>query len=161
MATPMTDIYTLKTMDLRDSLGPLIAQTRNALHHAVDQEFLRDAEVAPLDVTTAQFAIIAHILKQNANSACELCERLDYDRGAMSRMIDRLQKKDLIRRVPLAHTRRGVALEVTTAGKAAFPKMEACVVRVINRMLKGVTKKQVSDTEEVLRKMLANSASMP
>jgi DNA-binding MarR family transcriptional regulator len=156
----MTDIYTLKTMDLRDSLGPLIAQTRNALHHAVDQEFQRDAEVAPLDVTSAQFAIIAHILKQDVKSACELCDRLEYDRGAMSRMIDRLQKKNLIQRVPLAHTRRGVALEVTAAGQAAFPKMEACVVRVVNRMLKGVTKKQVSDTEEVLRTMLANSASL-
>jgi DNA-binding MarR family transcriptional regulator len=154
----MTDIYTLKNMDLRDSLVPLIAQTRTALAYAVDKEFLQDKEVAPLDVTTAQFAIIANILRKNVNTACELCKRLEYDRGAMSRMLDRMQKKGLIQRVPLAHTRRTVALEVTAAGKAAFPKMEACLVRVVNRLLKGVTRKQVGEAEYVLRTMLANSA---
>ena len=52
---------------------------------------------------------------------------MDYDRGAMSRMIDRLESKELISRVALAHTRRTMSLEVTEAGKAAFPKMQACL----------------------------------
>jgi DNA-binding MarR family transcriptional regulator len=153
----MSNIFDPKSMDLHNSLAPLIAQTRTALGSAVDREFLQDKEVAALEVTTAQFTIIAQILKFDVNSACELCVKLDYDRGAMSRMIDRLQKKGLIRRVPLPHSRRTLALEVTAAGKAAFPKMEACVVRVVNRMLKGVTKTQVRQTERLLRKMLANA----
>lgn len=137
-------------------IAPLIAQARVAMGNAVDRELLQDPEVRPLEVTSAQFAILANLLNFDVNSACELCERLNYDRGAMSRMIDRLEKKGLIRRVPMAHTRRTVALEVTAEGKAAFPKMEACAARVIDRMLKGVTKAQVRDTENVLRKMLAN-----
>ena len=82
---------------------------------------------------------------------------MDYDRGAMSRMIDRLEGKDLLRRVPLAHTRRMMALEVTEAGKAAFPKMQACLSKVVNRLLKGVTKTQVREVERTLKRMLANS----
>ncbi len=153
----MTDLFDAKTMDLRDSIAPLIAQTRAAILHGVDQEFQEDKEIGPLEVTAAQFAIIANVLKLGVNTACDLCLHLDYDRGAMSRMIDRLQKKGLVRRMPLAHTRRTLALEVTAAGKAAFPKMEVCVARVLNRMLKGVTRNQVRETEKVLRVMLANS----
>jgi len=72
-------------------------------------------------------------------------------------MIDRLETKGLLRRVALAHTRRTMALEVTEAGKRAFPKMQACLTKVVNRLLKGVTKTQVREVERVLKRMLANS----
>jgi MarR family transcriptional regulator, multiple antibiotic resistance protein MarR len=137
-------------------LALLVAQVRLAIITGLDDEFLGDAEVASLEVTAAQFAILRNVLKGSAQSACELCKSMDYDRGAMSRMIDRLETKRLIRRVALSHTRRSVALEVTEAGKAAFPKMEACLDRVTGRLLKGVTKAQVREVEKVLKRMLAN-----
>jgi DNA-binding MarR family transcriptional regulator len=145
-----------KSADPNNSLAPLLSQVRMAMLSGMDQEFLRDAEVAPLEVTAAQFVIIANVLKGHANSACELCKFMDYDRGAMSRMLDRLETKGLIRRVPLAHTRRGMAVEVTEAGRAAFPKMQACLTKVVNRLLKGVTKTEVRAVEKVLKRMLAN-----
>jgi DNA-binding MarR family transcriptional regulator len=143
--------------EVNNSLAPLLSQVRIAMLSGVDQEFLSDADVAPLEVTAAQFVIIANVLKGHANSACELCKFMDYDRGAMSRMIDRLETKGLIRRVALAHTRRTVALEVTPEGKAAFPKMQACLTRVLDRLLKGVSKTQVREMEKTLQRMLANS----
>jgi DNA-binding MarR family transcriptional regulator len=152
----MSEVFEPKTMELGNSLAPLLNQVRMAMLSGMDQEFLRDEEVASLEVTAAQFVIIANVLKGHANSACELCKYMDYDRGAMSRMIDRLETKGLIRRVPLAHTRRTMALEITDAGKAAFPKMQACLTRVVNRLLKGVTKAQVREVERTLKRMLAN-----
>jgi DNA-binding MarR family transcriptional regulator len=144
----MSEIYESKTMDLNNSLAPLLSQVRMAILSGMDQEFLLDAEVASLEVTSAQFVIIANLLKGHANSACELCKYMDYDR---------LESKDLIRRVPLAHTRRTMALQVTEAGKAAFPKMLACLTKVVNRLLKGVSKTQVREVEKVLKRMLANA----
>jgi DNA-binding MarR family transcriptional regulator len=153
----MREVRNSASMELGSSLAPLLSQVRMAMLSGVDHEFLRDEEVASLEVTAAQFVIIANLLKGHANSACELCKFMDYDRGAMSRMIDRLEKKGLLRRVALAHTRRTVALEVTEAGRAAFPKMQACLNKVVNRLLKGVTKSQVRDVEKTLQRMLANS----
>ena len=153
----MSEIYESKTMDLNSSLAPLLSQVRMAILSGTDQEFLLDEEVASLEVTSAQFVIIANLLKGHANSACELCKYMDYDRGAMSRMIDRLESKGLIKRVALAHTRRTMALQVTEAGKAAFPKMLACLTKVVNRLLKGVSKTQVREVEKVLKRMLANA----
>jgi DNA-binding MarR family transcriptional regulator len=144
------------TSGTNSDLAVLVSQVRLAIIVGLDEEFLADAEIAALEVTAAQFAILKNVLKGSAQSACELCRTMDYDRGAMSRMIDRLEAKRLLRRVPLAHTRRTVALEVTDAGKTAFPKMQACLERVVNRMLKGVTKPQVREMERMLRQMLAN-----
>jgi DNA-binding MarR family transcriptional regulator len=146
-----------KPSAVHTDLAPLVAQVRLAILTGVDQEFLGCEEVASLEVTAAQFSILKMVLKGNARSACELCKFMDYDRGAMSRMIDRLESKNLIRRVPLAHTRRTMALEVTAAGKAAFPNMEACLDRVVGRLLKGVSKTQVREAEKVLKRMLENA----
>ena len=137
-------------------LAPLVVHVRLAITSGLDTEFLADPDVAPLEITAAQFAILKNVLKGRAESACDLCKSMDYDRGAMSRMIDRLETKRLIRRVPLPHTRRSVALEVTEAGRAAFPRMEACLNRVVSRLLKGVTKAEVREVERVLKRMLAN-----
>ncbi len=134
----------------------LVGQVRMAIITGLDAEFLADADVADLEVTAAQFVILRNVLKGSAQSACELCKSLDYDRGAMSRMIDRLETKGLLRRVPLPHTRRSVALEVTSTGKTAFPKMEACVERVVGRLMQGVTKSQMREMEKVFKRMLAN-----
>jgi DNA-binding MarR family transcriptional regulator len=155
--TPMSEIHDAKSLELNNGLAPLLSQVRMAVLSGMDQELLLDAEVAALEVTAAQFVVIANLLKGHANSACELCKFMDYDRGAMSRMIDRLEVKGLIKRVALAHTRRSVALEVTEAGKAAFPKMQACLTKVVNRLLKGVTKAQVREVQKTLKQMLANS----
>ena len=138
-------------------IAPLIMQVRLAVMSRLDAEFLGDSEVAPLEITTAQFAILKHLLRGSAKSACDLCKAMDYDRGAMSRMLDRLEMKQLIRRVALAHTRRSVAVEVTDAGRAAFPKMEACLERVVERLLTGVSAAQVREAETVLKRMLANA----
>jgi MarR family multiple antibiotic resistance transcriptional regulator len=146
-----------KSSDKHNDLAPLVAQLRLAIVTGLDAELLADKDVADLEVTAAQFAIIRNVLKGSAQSACELCKSMDYDRGAMSRMIDRLESKQLLRRVPLPHTRRMVALEVTGAGKAAFPKMEACLERVLDRLLIGVSKTQVREFEKILRRMLANA----
>jgi len=138
-------------------LAPLLSQVRFAIVTGLDQEFLRCEELASLEVTAAQFAILKNLLKASAESACELCKVMDYDRGAMSRMIDRLEAKHLLRRVPLAHTRRSYALEVTAAGKAAFPVMEACLERVVARLLKGIPKAQIREAQKVLKGMLENA----
>jgi DNA-binding MarR family transcriptional regulator len=153
----MIDIYDPKLLDVQTSLGPLVGKVRMAVLKGVEQEFLLDKDLVALEITGAQFVILANLLRGEAKSACELCRALEYDRGAMSRMIDRLEKKKLLRRVALAHTRREQSLEVTAAGKAAFPKMLACLATVLNRLLKGVTKAQVRAVERTLNQMLANS----
>lgn len=138
-------------------LAPLLSQVRLAMIAGVDREFVQNAELKKLDVTAAQFVILKNVEKGSAESACELCKLLDYDRGAMSRMIDRLETRGLVRRVPLAHTRRSVALELTDLGRSALPIMEDCLERVVSRLLKGIPKAEVRETERVLQRMLENA----
>jgi DNA-binding MarR family transcriptional regulator len=152
----MTDIYDAKTIDPHTSIGPLLNRLRGALAAAVDEALLADKEVARYELTFAQFTILGTLHNGDTQCAGEMCKLLTYDRGAMSRMLDRLERKGMIRRVRRAGERRMIALEITEEGEAVFPKVKVIVVGVLNRFLRGIAKSEVRQTEGVLRRMLAN-----
>ena len=147
----MSDIYDAKTFDPVSSVGYLVNRVRTALLDAMD------AELAPLDITAAQYIIMAQVAYGLADSASQICKSISYDPGAMTRMIDRLEAKGLVRRVRSAEDRRAVNLELTPEGKAAFPKMRASVVVVLNRLLRGFTKSEARQFEGYLQRMLDNA----
>jgi DNA-binding MarR family transcriptional regulator len=154
----MEDIYDPKTVDLRNCIGPLASRVRTALWAAVDEALAHDRTAAPFEISTAQFVILNTLHDEGGESACELCKLMDYDRGAMSRMIDRLESKGLIRRTRRPGERRMIALQITAEGEAVLPTMQACVVAVLNRLVRGISRSEVAQAESVLRRMLANAS---
>lgn len=151
MGHDMGDIYDPKTYEPSSSVGALINRVRIELLDALDKE------LAPLDISAAQYIIIVTLANSMAGSASQLCKGISYDPGAMTRMIDRLEAKGLIRRVRSPEDRRTVKLELTAAGKAAYPKMRVCAVAVLNRFLRGFTKTEARQLENLLQRMLTNA----
>lgn len=143
----MTAIYDPKTYQPRDGIGFLLQRARMQILDDLDKE------LEPLDITAAQFVILVRLSEENVGSASGLCRGVSYDPGAMTRMIDRLEKKGLVRRVRRADDRRKVDLELTAEGKAARPKLIAAVVKVLNRRLRGFTKLEVEQFSGFLRRM--------
>jgi DNA-binding MarR family transcriptional regulator len=148
----MAGIYSAEAIRPDNSIGYLISKVRIELTAHIDRE------LEPLDVTTAQFSIMAHLAYELADSASALCSEISYDPGAMTRMVDRLEAKGFVRRVRERDDRRKVRLELTKEGRAAFPQMKARVVDVLNRLLKGFTRSEAAQLQEFLKRMLANAA---
>ena len=86
-----------------------------------------------------------------------MCRGVAYDPGAMTRMIDRLERKKLVRRVRSPQDRRKVIVELTGEGSAVYPELIAGAVRVLNRFLHGFSKSEVRQLEALLHRMLANA----
>jgi MarR family multiple antibiotic resistance transcriptional regulator len=154
----MSDIYDPATTDPRETIAPLLKRVMMEIFAAVDNAFGLDKELAPFEVTAAQFGILVKLHHQEIDCAVGLCKELNYDRGAMSRMLDRLESKGLIRRVRRDGERRLIAIEITPRGERLFPKMQACVVTTINHFLRGIAPADVHRAEAVLRRMLENAS---
>jgi len=145
------DIYDPKTFEPRSSVGYLVNRVRAQFIDAIDRE------LAPLDVTAAQYIIMGHLAHNLADSASQLCKGISYDPGAMTRMIDRLEAKGFIRRARSAEDRRAVRLELTAEGKGVFPKLRVSVVGVLNRFLRGFSQSEARQLESFLARILANT----
>ncbi len=115
-----------------------------------------DAELAPFEITAAQMIVLGTIAEGEADSAAGLCKGISYDPGAMTRMLDRLEQKGLLRRTPRPDDRRTVSLELTAAGRALYPQLSAAKHAVQARFLRGFTKEDVRKLELLLNRMLSN-----
>jgi len=79
----------------------------------------------------------------------------------MTRMLDRLESKGLIRRNRSAHDRRLMHLELTEEGRGAYPRMREISLTVANRFLRGFTKSEARQLEGLLSRMLENAPAVP
>ena len=122
----MAAIYDPKSFDPSNGIGRLLGRVKMAMHEALERE------LAPLDITAAQFVIILNLASGEVDSASKLCKGVSYDPGAMTRMLDRLEGKRLIRRARCPDDRRRVILELTPEGKAVYPKLVAEYAYVLN-----------------------------
>lgn len=115
-----------------------------------------DRELAKFDITAPQLIVLASVANKEADSAAGLCKSISYDPGAMTRMIDRLEQKGLVRRVPNPDDRRAMNLELTAAGKVLYPQLLAAKETVQAQFLRGFGKAEVQQLESFLNRMLDN-----
>ena len=155
----MSEIYDIETYEPRRGVGYLINRVKAEMLAVVDRELTADDQLGPLEVSSAQFVILATLSSGGQKSASDLCKGISYDAGAMTRMIDRLEDKGLLQRTRSPEDRRLVYLELTEAGKAAFPRMREISLRVLNRFLRGFSKAEARQLEAYLLRMLENAPS--
>jgi DNA-binding MarR family transcriptional regulator len=115
-----------------------------------------ERELAPYDISAPQLIVLASVANREADTPAALCKTISYDPGAMTRMIDRLEQKGLVRRVPSPDDRRATNLEMTVAGKALYPALVQAKERVVGHFLRGFSKDDVKALESLLNRMLAN-----
>ena len=152
------NIYELETYEPANCVGQLMSRVKAAHMNALDEVLAKDPDLAPLDVSAAQYVVISSLAKSKCvESASQLCKDLSYDAGAMTRMVDRLEAKGLISRRRCPEDRRLVKLELTEAGLAALPKLRECSVRVLNHFLRGFTQAEARQLESFLARMLQNT----
>jgi DNA-binding MarR family transcriptional regulator len=152
----MGDFYNPENYVASKTVLGLIGRVKSEAASALDQALASDPEISALEVTSAQYLILATLAQREADSATQLCKSFSYDAGAMTRMVDRLEAKGLLLRRRCADDRRLINLELTEAGKALVPKMRSLAVAVQNRLLRGFSKADVKQLEGFLLHMLEN-----
>jgi DNA-binding MarR family transcriptional regulator len=152
----MKAIYDVKRFEPRKSIGYLMHRARSEILAALDRELAQHTELAPLEVTAAQYIILNMLMEWDTDSTSHLCKEMSYDPGAMTRMVDRLEAKGLLQRRRCPNDRRLVNLELTAAGREAVPKMRACSVTVLNRFLRGFSADEVRQLESFLIRIYEN-----
>lgn len=146
-AVPLVDAPTVQS---KHGIIRLVNRVRVEMIDALDRE------LAKFDISAPQLIVLAYVANKEADSAASLCKSISYDPGAMTRMIDRLQEKGLIRRVPNPEDRRATNLELTAAGKALYPQLLGAKEIVQAQFLRGFSKDEARLLERLLNRLLEN-----
>jgi DNA-binding MarR family transcriptional regulator len=146
-------LYTIDNYRREESLGYLLGMARSRLIGALDGEMVE----AP--ITATQWGILLHILEGNAKTAADLCRNLSCDTGSMTRMIDRLEEKGLVRRERSTEDRRVVNIVPTEAGRSLPQELLPTVVKVLNHSLRGFSAEELEQFKGYLRRFANNLQS--
>ena len=143
--------YQPQSFSSKSNLGYLLKRAWSVLAAAVDQE------VAPYGITYPQFVILIRLNEGDCATAAELAREINTDTGAMTRMLDRLECKGIIRRVRSAQDRRVVNLEITPLGRDTLDKVVIVGINVLNRYFADFSADEVSLLEQMLRRVITLS----
>jgi len=156
------EIYDSSSYQPCKSLGAQLSRVKVEWLAALERALAADKRLGALEISAAQWVVIANLAgPEGPKSAADLCKGISYDAGAMTRMLDRLEAKGLIRRTRSAQDRRLMNLELTDEGRAAYPRMREIAMTVANRVLHGFSRSEVRALEGFLNRMLENAQSRP
>jgi DNA-binding MarR family transcriptional regulator len=106
------------------------------------------------DLTSAQWGPLMRLRTTGGSTVAELARWLNVDAGAMTRLLDRLEKKGLCKRVRSTEDRRVVKVELTPEGEAAIREVPAVLAEVMNAHLAGFSKTEWLALKTYLQRML-------
>ncbi|HZY19558.1 MAG TPA: MarR family transcriptional regulator [Ramlibacter sp.] len=128
----------------------LITSFANEVEHELD----------PRGLTNAQWVPLYKLHLGHGRTAAELARECQLDAGAMTRMLDRLEAKNLLRRERSCEDRRVVKLELTEEGRKAAGQIPFALCSVLNAHLRGFSREEVQQLKSMLVRMLENGAAL-
>ena len=140
--------YTAENYNPTTSVGFSLNKARNLLLGEMDAA-LRD-----LDITSQQIGIILSLSHNLASTPFELSKLLDIDTGLMTRMLDKLEKQNLLTRVRSVDDRRMVNLALTAKGRSVAAEVSQRAPDVLNRRLKDFSAAESKELHRLLLKFI-------
>jgi DNA-binding MarR family transcriptional regulator len=147
--TPPADFYHPAGYCAEDSVGYLMKRVGMSIIYQADKR------LAEHGLTSAQWGPLMRMRTSGGSTVAELARWLQVDAGAMTRLLDRLEKKGLCKRVRSTADRRVVQVELTAEGAAAIAEVPAVLAEVMNAHLAGFSNSEWQTLRTYLQRMVA------
>jgi DNA-binding MarR family transcriptional regulator len=119
-----------------------------------------DTQLADCELTYTQWLPLYKLVMNEGNTMAGLARELEVDPGAMTRSLDRLEAKGLVRRERSTEDRRVVNLVLTDEGRQVAARVPPVLAGVLNGHLKGFTEAEWRQLVHLLTRMLANGDAL-
>lgn len=123
---------------------------------AINRTFLRAFATEGIEITTEQWSVLACLWQKDKVTQQELCDRTSKDKPSMTRLIDKLEMRNLVTRVADHNDRRTNLIHLTDAGNALQIKATEIVQQVASRTLNHVSEEELNTVRVVLKKIMTN-----
>lgn len=142
----------VRDLQLDEAVAYLIGRARTSISNLVTQRAMNE-----LGITSTQGSMLVLIGTGRCQLAAELARHYGCDASAVTRLIDRLEKRNLLSRVRSHEDRRAVRLELTPEGYEIAARMPELFSGVTDLALAGFTPEEVGFLKSMLRRILSNT----
>jgi DNA-binding MarR family transcriptional regulator len=146
-AQPGTEMIDLEVEGIVDRVGGINRRIKRAM----------EATLAEHGLTHQDWEVLCSLRlrrEQNRSSPGSLASELELSTGAMTSRLDRLEREGFVRRLPDPDDRRGVVIELTPEGRAAWDRAAGVQARREVFFASALSKEEQQQLNGLLRKLL-------
>ena len=123
---------------------------------AIARRLQKKFNTAGLTITIEQWSVLYHLWKQEGISQQELCNATFRDKPSLTRLIDNLEKLNLVKRVASQNDRRINLIYLTKQGQKLQEETMALADETLNEALIRVPSDRIDVCKEVLQVVYDN-----
>ena len=140
------------SLKLHMNLGLLI----RSVHNSMTERFVQNVFNSGLDISMDQWMILGPIWQLESPSQKELGEICFRDKPSITRIIDSLEKKSLVVRVPDQIDHRIKRVILTNAGKQLFYDVLPIMEKTREEVRGNIPEEEIQIFKNVLSKIIKN-----
>ena len=123
---------------------------------AIARRLQKKFNQASLNLTIEQWSVLYHLWKQDGMSQQELCHATFRDKPSITRLVDNLEKLQLVKRVASENDRRINIIHLTKQAQRLQVQTMTLAEETLVDALQGVPSEQINLCKEVLQKVYDN-----
>lgn len=110
----------------------------------------------PYQITTEQWVVLRTLKESNLISQKELSIRTDKDQATLTKILDLLEKREALKRVPNPSDRRSFLVEITPKGEDLVVNLTSYIEDIFKNIVTGIESEKLEAFQEVLGSMEKN-----
>ncbi len=134
------------------SIGFLFSHANLALLRKINRSF----HSAGFDITIEQMSLLSCLYFEDGKTQKELSEKNLKDKVSITKVIDSLVKRKLVKRVSDKNDRRLKRIHITKKGKKIVPSLRKIIKETLEEAFKGINKKDIEIFKSVLSSINMN-----
>jgi DNA-binding MarR family transcriptional regulator len=150
----MAAFYRADSFSARNCVGYLVAHAHQQMRPQLEAVF------DSLDLTFSQWRVLMCLRDGIAVTCADISRELSHDSGSLTRLVDQLDRRGLIRRSRDRKDRRVVTLALTPQGRAAVNSVLADVVAYFNDVLADFSAQETKTLIALLTRLLVRVTDM-
>jgi MarR family transcriptional regulator, organic hydroperoxide resistance regulator len=124
---------------------------------AINRKLYRNFRQNGFEISPEQWTVLLYLWEKDGVTQQELCNATYKDKPSMTRLINNMEHRNLVKRVPNKKDLRVNQIHLTKAGKGMEMKARAIASKTLKDALKGLTREELEVSQNVLRKIFNNT----
>src|SRR6478672_13710028 len=126
---------------------------------AIARRLQKKFNVSGINLTIEQWSVLYHLWKKDGMSQQELCNATFRDKPSITRLVDNLEKLELVKRVPSDADRRINGIYLTKKGQKLQDQTMEIAEETLNEALVGILPQNINLCKEILQQVYDNLQS--
>lgn len=133
-----------------------IAVYVNILNSRIKKSFFDRLQKNGINVTPEQYLVLDILWEKQSLSQQNIADIIEKDKNSVTKIIDSLEKKNLVNRVVDKKDRRINKIELTPDGLALEQVTTKVAIDFMNEAVNGINNQDLDNFVEVMRKLKTN-----